>query len=84
MACARESFFDEVVRHPLGYDIPGDESTARAWFNAVGRILEVLRDADSISDLSKSNWAFVARRAYWAAMDQQPQRNESADRECPF
>ena len=84
MACAREAYFDEVVRHPLGYDIPGDEAIACAWLNAVGRILEVLLETDSISDLSKPNWAFVARRAYWAAMDQQPPRNESANSECPF
>jgi len=56
-------------------------------FNAIGRIFEVLEEAWSIADLSTPDWAFVARRAYQAAMDLQeplPNRRSGIDDECPF
>jgi len=84
LACARESYFDEEVRHPLGHDIPGDESTACVGLDAAGRILEVLRDTDSISDISTPELALVARRAYWAALDRQSRHDPFGECKCPF
>jgi hypothetical protein len=73
---ATEAYFDDLARHPLGHNIPGNEATEREWTNAVGRILEVLREADRFADLDRPDWASVAPQVYWAAKDQQPRRGE--------
>lgn len=51
-------------------------------FNAIGRILKVLEDADQAADLSKID---VARLAYAAGLDQSPyRRSRETDDEVPF
>ena len=81
---AMASYLDETVNHnPLGYDGPHDDPVKR--FNAVGRILAVLEEADSIADLSKPDWVFIATRAYNAALDDRPPHCvPDADDEPPF
>ncbi len=68
MQSAAASYLDEVVQHPLGYDLPGDEPVKR--FNAVGRIIGALRSLEKRVDKSRPDYLLdAAFDAYWASQD---------------
>ena len=69
MQNAVASYLDEVVQHPLRYDLPGDEPVG--FFNAVGRILGALRDLEKRFDDPRPNDYLLdaAFDAYWASKD---------------
>jgi hypothetical protein len=83
MSSALSSWFDEVVRHPLGYDAPGDNPVQ--VFNDVGRILTVLREAEDPPEKSDREALMSVAYGAYRAMKAEPLRAAAAeDIEDPF
>ena len=77
------SWLDEVVRHPLGHNIPGDNPVP--FFDAIGRILTVLREAEDPSEKSEPEALMsVAFQAYWAMKNEPRRASAGEDKGNPF